>query len=1128
MAAQGNGVPDAAGAHLDGGAGAACRDGRCALLERLQREWEQLARVPQAMAARAREVAAGPASHPERDVRLWAARCLAEVLRIFAPEPPLGPAALRGALELFVDQLALLEEPLDTPLHVHAVGLLERLAELRALVLLFDCESPEALLDALVAAALRAATGAGARHLSAALSELVAAPLREADELPRGCQALLIEALAPAGGPGARDCARDVARRVLGSLGSTAVAAQVNAYLIDELHGPAQAPADAGSLLGSACELFVIEPAFVVRLLPHLQEDLQCADGARRRAATQAAGRMLSSAAVVEGPAGQRSPLLEAYPLLLDRYLERYVDVDDGVRAAALEGAGAILAAAAASGQSCEGADGQWGVALASAAAKVRDELIGRCLDPCLAVRLRVVELAAEAAGLPGGLELMGPAAPAIFRRVFDKKPLVREACIEAVGELYMERGLPAWVRGRPSEAARVLWAPQLLCEAFLALAGGRLGQTAQLEECLERCVLGCAGGLDAHGRAQAILGLCAAAAGSEDAARGLELLLARKRQARVRLQQFVALRVQKGAPLLSQPALPPAPLLLALPSPPGPSEARPGSPLVTVATIGSQLALSDGAAAEDAENPSPAHPASEAAAALARLAPAAEARGAARGEAVEAQLRALDAVRDRALWAQLDLLLKGSDAGGQPIITSELPQLLNELGRLLRVHGLTELEPLLRRGLAATWLLPDQVHALMDSWRLEGGAPRAVQWAVAHLPKHFPAEFAPHVDALVARLAVGSTDDSRAAVKGLAALGRLRRSTDGDASSAGVAICGSRLADALLATAAFSDAALAASEPVHREAVEALGLAERGSEPAALQKIFQWAQHRLADETCPTAIACGLHAAAACLESSAAAAAAEGAVWRERAEAVLKRGPQREGCELACAAAASVLAVLGAGGPLAGLLAGDGGHAQAVQAQAGRAALGAVGRGLLELSTELLTGLASLACGAARAGGRDAAALLASLQLALGSPSSRARLPSRIRLSVTLPAMLALAEGKTGEGALQTLQAAVASILRQCASRGEPLLDFAIAYFVHFLSRLPAFVSESEAPASAFPESSRVAGLFVQAATRGGAGLGVDVAAAALQALDSFHCLADRERPASDAVHRAAAVLRH
>ena len=36
------------------------------------------------------------------------------------------------------------------------------------------------------------------------------------------------------------------------------------------------------------------------------------------------------------------------------------------------------------------------------------------------------------------------------------------------------------------------------------------------------------------------------------------------------------------------------------------------------------------------------------------------------------------------------------------------------------------------------------------------------------------------------------------------------------------------------------------------------------------------------------------------------------------------------------------------------------------------------------------------------------------------------------------------------------------------------------------------------------------------------------EAAAAMLQALDSFHCLADRENPTSDAVHKAAAVLRH
>lgn len=41
---------------------------------------------------------------------------------------------------------------------------------------------------------------------------------------------------------------------------------------------------------------------------------------------------------------------------------------------------------------------------------------------------------------------------------------------------------------------------------------------------------------------------------------------------------------------------------------------------------------------------------------------------------------------------------------------TAQLAGSLQELDRLLRVHRLAELAPLLRRALVSTWLLPDQV----------------------------------------------------------------------------------------------------------------------------------------------------------------------------------------------------------------------------------------------------------------------------------------------------------------------------------------------------------------------------------------------------------------------------------
>mmetsp|Transcript_107917 Transcript_107917/g.232455 ORF Transcript_107917/g.232455 Transcript_107917/m.232455 type:complete len:395 (+) Transcript_107917:1765-2949(+) len=133
------------------------------------------------------------------------------------------------------------------------------------------------------------------------------------------------------------------------------------------------------------------------------------------------------------------------------------------------------------------------------------------------------------------------------------------------------------------------------------------------------------------------------------------------------------------------------------------------------------------------------------------------------------------------------------------------------------------------------------------------------------------------------------------------------------------------------------------------------------------------------------------------------------------------------------------------------------------------------------------------------------------------------------LRLGATLPSLLALsASRELGEAAQQVLQASLSAALEQGLSLREPLVDLCVASFIHFLSHLDLFEEEAAAAASAYPQSGRIAGFFVEALVRCAHGRAPELLRAAMRVVDCTRHFVDRDRPDSDALHKAASVLRH
>lgn len=1071
--------------------------------------------------------------HQSADVRCWAAECLAEVLRIFVPSPPLEKERMQPILELFLEQLALLRDPRDSS-YTDAFGLLERLTEIRGFMLVFDCPEPESIIVSLVTTCLSAARGVlpvkGAavsetyNQLENLMAPLLTNILGEADEIPKKALGELLEELIIDPKKAAQH-ATGLVRRVLSGLATQSAAATINDYvnkaLFAEMEEPKQRIGEVQvggnmiqerleGLLCATYELYSVHPSLVARVLPNLQADLQNPNPERRCATTAVIGQILAHChqQLIESTA-----LAASNSSLVDRFRERLGDAHDGVRMTALEGTGAIMQSAIQQGEVPEKHP------TVVAAESLRERLAERCLDPKDEIRSRAVELIMDAAlKSEAGLSFTLPILPDACRRILDKKPRVREACAEASAQLYARHALVQWTEGHYQEAQKLNWIPQLLCEAYAAFCSSRLGYVAQLEEHIEQHVLGCGAGLSDGQRALAMLGFYTSAAqGSEAAKHGLAVLFSKKRDSHALLYQYIQTRIAKGAPLATQ-------------------EASSMALVPHTEELPKQVEIFER---------------------LARLSPTMDDKYI-RPEAVEKHLGTFDAVRDKALWKQLEKLL-------DPLIqesTSQLGDSLQELDRLLRVHQLGGLAPLVRRALLSTWLLPDQVAQLLDIWK--GGAEvletpcselvAASRATISSLSKSFPGAFMPFAGELAKQLPESSAEDAKVILQTLAAIAK--RVLQKPASDSQLSVQG--LSQMLLDALSVAGDSRGSRASMSRKVAKILLLLPAGERSMVCMELLKWAQEIKDDTTdvAPKLQALALQLSAALLEWSKRhpedfpqVDAEIFEMWHKEARQVLatpNSGRDEEKSDVQCAAA-DLMAVTGSTEDVTDVLlapsvvseslaltnsaGGEGSWAwfDPVPVHACCASLRALRLGCMQLSTKLLANLAGRFA-ASMASDRptiDAETLLESLlTMKKSSIASKLKPAERLRVCTTLPTVFALVPlKKHREAAQRMLQGSLRAAWQ--GSQME-LLDFAVACFVHFLSRLDTFKTEVSAKAPIYTESSKVAEFFCEALLRCDATHSAELAGVALRVCDRVRYFMDREDPTSDAVQRAGSVLRY
>eukprot|EP00929_Paragymnodinium_shiwhaense_P089752 TRINITY_DN49944_c0_g1_i3.p1 TRINITY_DN49944_c0_g1~~TRINITY_DN49944_c0_g1_i3.p1 ORF type:complete len:1675 (-),score=485.79 TRINITY_DN49944_c0_g1_i3:112-5073(-) len=1098
------------------------------------------------------EMAAGDEflKHPHSDVRLWAARCLVEGFRIFAPDCPVDLEKVPRILELLNEQLVKLAIRPDA----ERMSLVAKAQKMRMFVLVFEMVESKKLLTELVRSSIRVlrcdALGDFRGVLYDLLRDLL---LAAAGDLPPTAVASLVEELMPSH---ETSLARaDVKKLLLHITDSISVGSNqnltmqaINEYMKALLYAKSSARARRADIVeqmqdayAAVYELFTLDASFVTHILPNLQADLKSEDVHRRAAATQLVGRLLAYHPQVP----DRIAVALTQPMLRSRLHERFEDADQAVRLAAMDAGGYLLEVAAALLGEGPVRPGSNAAAIVEAAEAVREPFLQRCLDPSEVIRLKALHIAADVAESPSGLRLLDSVLAEIFARILDKKPAVRETCAQKAAELYAAHALPRVVAGDLAVSQRLAWIPRLLCEAYHVFVGGCLGFTTEIEFLIERNILGCGGGLNAQERALAFLAFRAAVSDHQAARQGFLLIFQRKSDMNRALRRYLELRIAHAAPV-SAPADGPG-RITAYFQRTGDKKPPAGPEAVAMLTN------------------------------LPKLSPVAEERSN-RLEMMEDVMMTFDNVLDASLFTLLEDL-----CGCGVLDTGSMPTILSELDRLLTVNELRELEPLLRRAMLTTWLLPEQLKViqLLVTGKPPDKLPQAnarkwQQVALDMLPelaKFFPSNFLPHLDLVAESLTDDASDTAFAALRCLAAIGK-RLQLDANLAraleDARLPLEAKKLTGWVMGAVSKLGDNAQTRDKVCRKAVRVVKLMPRTQWRPALGEILAEA------EKLQTSVggavpdyALAMHLAAACYDCDAECSAEDVKEdWLERGRCTLQTLDEAQDDEL-CAAAE--LIVMAGGEPaIMELLTGIKQVTARVSAYMVTSVLRALRHGKVKLTTALLSCLvdrirdgleqksaiismadvlpiqaapmeggshveadAGAAAGALAGtegvtGSQPAGRMLQGLQKAW-TAGLRLSLHDRLRLCVTLPTLYAQAPVRQQRStAQQMLQTVLLRTVKLASVRKEPLIEVAVACFLHFLSRLGAFLEEAGAASSAYPESSRVCSLFVEALLKCEMGRPGDLGQAVLRVCERVRYFVDKEAPESEAVHKAGNVLRY
>ncbi|KNE65977.1 hypothetical protein AMAG_10259 [Allomyces macrogynus ATCC 38327] len=235
-------------------------------------------------------------NHRDRGVRILVACCLAEILRIYAPDAPYEDDQIKAIFELFALQMRAIGN-VDDAYHAYYAHLLTSLAVIRSITLATELDSADDLMLDFCSTLLAKISRAHPQPLIQYAVDLMTTLIEESASVPMDVTILLLEKIRLPETELAHDMAVQVARSA-----SDHLQKYVCQYFTDIIltavravhQGKATDLADLTDAHNLMVELFTVAPSLLLNVVPQLEEELVAEHTTFRSLAIKTLGAMLA------------------------------------------------------------------------------------------------------------------------------------------------------------------------------------------------------------------------------------------------------------------------------------------------------------------------------------------------------------------------------------------------------------------------------------------------------------------------------------------------------------------------------------------------------------------------------------------------------------------------------------------------------------------------------------------------------------------------------------------------------------------------------------------------------------------------------------------------------------------
>lgn len=390
--------------------------------------------------------------HKDKDVKSYASCCFADILRIYAPEPPYNEDQLKDIFRLIIKQLKGLEN-VNAPTYKRNFYILESLALVKTFNVCMELEAQD-IMQELFQLFFSIISDQHNIRVKNFMLDIMVPLIQEGDALQQETlETILIHLVSPlkTKKPHSYQLACDLLERCSSSM-EPYIQLFFNNGLV--LGGDVNKALE-GQLYDLMFELFKVNQSVLLSVLPQLEFKLKGNEESERLEAVQLLGRMFGS---------ENSTLAESNKQLWNCYLGRFCDISPEIRIECIHMGKSFLLSN-----------------IAFLRSDVTEQLINRLLDTDEKVRLEALLTCFEAA--MENFEVIDlKLLENIRERMRDKKWAIRREAITCIGKLFKK--LSSSVKTRPL-LKDLYWVPsKILHQYYINNMEDRL--------CIERVVHGC------------------------------------------------------------------------------------------------------------------------------------------------------------------------------------------------------------------------------------------------------------------------------------------------------------------------------------------------------------------------------------------------------------------------------------------------------------------------------------------------------------------------------------------------------------------------------------------------------------------------------------------------------------